>query len=171
MKKPLLIIAAIIFALVLFKKESTENVIIPDNSIRFRVISNSNSRIDIKEKMKIKEILNNYLFEKIKNAKTNEEANKIVEQNLPALNKIVFDYLKSNNFSISYGLNYFPAKTYKGVIYNAGYYQSLVVTLGTGNGENWWCVLFPPLCLIEGNPNTSDVQYKLYISNIINDMK
>ena len=69
---------------------------------------------------------------------------------------------------MNYGINYFPEKKYKGVIYEEGYYESLVITLGKGNGENWWCVLFPPLCLMEGEDNNTDeVEYKSFVKEMI----
>ena len=47
-------------------------------------------------------------------------------------------------------------------------YESLVITLGTGEGDNWWCVLFPPLCLVEADENTtSDAEYTFFIKEII----
>ena len=62
---------------------------------------------------------------------------------------------------------YFPKKEYKGVEYNEGNYESLVITLGEGKGDNWWCVLFPPLCLIDAEEQTSDVEYKFLVKEII----
>ena len=56
---------------------------------------------------------------------------------------------------------------YKGITYDEGEYQSLVVTLGNGLGNNWWCVLFPPLCLLEGEEST-DVEYRSYVMDIVN---
>ena len=70
-------------------------------------------------------------------------------------------------FDIKYGLNYFPQKRFKGVTYNEGYYESLVVTLGEGLGENWWCVLFPPLCLIEASDST-DIEYTTMVKEVLN---
>ena len=62
-----------------------------------------------------------------------------------------------------------PEKEYKGVKYPAGEYESLVITLGTGTGDNFWCVLFPPLCLIEAEEeNISEVKYTSFIQEIIN---
>ena len=46
-------------------------------------------------------------------------------------------------------------------------YESLVITLGKGEGDNWWCVLFPPLCLLEENENTQDVEYHFLVKDII----
>jgi len=82
----------------------------------------------------------------------------------------VSDVLKERNYNlgydVKYGYNYFPVKEYKGVKYNEGYYESLLVTLGEGKGDNYWCVLFPPLCLIEGD-ESDDVHYKSLIEEII----
>ena len=76
--------------------------------------------------------------------------------------------LEELGYKVNFGINYFPEKNYKGVIYEEGYYESLVVTLGSGNGENWWCVLFPPLCLMEGEEtNTDEVEYKSFVKEMI----
>ena len=77
-----------------------------------------------------------------------------------------------NNYSdihnISFGKNYFPSKEYQGVIYPSGEYESLVITLGSGIGKNWWCVMFPPLCLLEAKNNqTDDINYKFYVKEIL----
>ena len=72
------------------------------------------------------------------------------------------------NYTINYGSNYFPEKEYKGVKYEEGEYESLVVTLGDGAGENFWCVLFPPLCLLEGEENEKDnIEYSSFIKEVI----
>ena len=71
-------------------------------------------------------------------------------------------------YTINYGNNYFPEKEYKGVMYPEGNYESLVITLGSGLGENWWCVLFPPLCLLEAEEEeTNSVNYTFYIKEVI----
>ena len=69
-------------------------------------------------------------------------------------------------FDISLGKNYFPSKEVYKVVYPEGYYESLVVSLGEAKGDNWWCVLFPPLCLVEAE-ESSKVEYKLYIKEIL----
>ena len=70
------------------------------------------------------------------------------------------------SYKVNYGDNYFPEKTYKGVKYNSGNYKSLVVTLGNGEGDNFWCVLFPPICNID--TNYSNHKYKFLIKEIVN---
>jgi stage II sporulation protein R len=167
MKKTLLILSIIIIISVIYKNNQKDDVIIPSSSIRIRIISNSNSKEDIKTKLALKSAIENYLFPLVSNATNEESADKIISNSLPQINNQVKAFLKSSDFTVNYGTNYFPSKTYKGVIYNGGYYKSLVITIGKGEGENWWCVLFPPLCLLEDNNTTDDVQYKLYISSII----
>ena len=77
-----------------------------------------------------------------------------------------FIYILYNKFiKIS---NYFPQKEFKGVTYEEGYYESLVVTLGSGSGDNWWCVLFPPLCLLEAEESEKDdVEYQFFVKELI----
>ena len=62
-------------------------------------------------------------------------------------------------------MNYFPEKEYKGTIYEEGEYESLLITLGSGEGNNWWCVLFPPLCLIEAE-ESEEVEYSFFIKEL-----
>ena len=72
---------------------------------------------------------------------------------------------RSNDiYNINYGLNYFPKKEYKGITYKEGYYESLVITLGEGAGENWWCVLFPPFCMLDATETEEDqVEYDFFL--------
>ena len=71
-------------------------------------------------------------------------------------------------YRINFGLNYFPQKKYKGIKYEEGLYESLLITLGEGKGNNWWCVLFPPICLLEAEETeTNEVEYKSFIKEII----
>ena len=75
---------------------------------------------------------------------------------------------EEKNYKIEYGMNYFPKKEYKNVIYEEGNYESLVITLGEGLGENFWCILFPPLCSMEKDIEESkNVEYKSIIKELI----
>ena len=95
-----------------------------------------------------------------------------IQNNLHNFDKIITESIKDesykDNYNISYGINYFPEKEYKGVIYEEGDYESLVITLGDGLGDNFWCVLFPPLCLLEAEEtDTDEVEYTSFIKEII----
>ena len=116
-----------------------------------------------------KEIVNNLSKElsNTNNLTSLEESRKYIKRELPLFTEIVDKTLKDNNynkdFHINYGKNYFPEKTYKNVVYPEGFYESLVITLGDGKGQNFWCVLFPPLCLIDED----NVEYKSIIKEVI----
>ena len=61
-----------------------------------------------------------------------------------------------------------PEKEYEGVTIPSGNYESLVITLGSGLGDNWWCVMFPPLCLLEAKDNnTENIEYKFLVQEIL----
>lgn len=171
MKKYLILASLILVFIPNFNKES-EDIIIPDSAIRFRVVAESNSKKDQETKTLVKEVLEKDLNTLLENSNTIDEVRKIIKENEPHFDSLIERTLLTNKISttykINFGLNYFPRKEYKGVIYEEGYYESLVVTLGSGNGENWWCVLFPPLCLMEGeNTNTSSVEYKSFVKEMI----
>ena len=160
----LLIITACVICILI--KNKNENIIIPKESIRIRIVANSNDQVDIKEKIKVKKSVEKELYLLLNGVKNVNEARSIIKANLDKLNLIIEDTTTSN-YDIKYGLNYFPKKVYKGVIYDEGMYDSIVITLGEKKGDNWWCVLFPPLCLLDENETTKDVEYTFFVKELI----
>ena len=160
-------IIPILFVLFLiYGYANKEEILIPTDAIRFRVIANSNDKIDQEVKMKVKEAIEQEVNKLMLEAKNSEEAKKLINENMEHIQQIVNQYTTDNK--ISFGVNYFPEKEYHGVTYPSGEYESLVITLGNGVGNNWWCVMFPPLCLLEAkNENTDDINYKFYVQEII----
>ena len=167
MKKILIILFTISIIIVLIKKEET--IVIPNESIRFRVIANSNDKEDViaKEYLTKKIIDNNKkLFESESLIESREGINKSIN-NLKLLIGKTFNELNYNkDYKVNYGINYFPEKTYKGIKYKEGYYESLVVTIGEGKGNNYFCVMYPPLCLIDES-NLDNAEYKFKIIELL----
>ena len=170
MKKIMIILSIVVVIFVSTK--TTEDLIIPDESIRIRVIANSNNSKD----QLIKNVVRNNIEKEVTNLLANvtniDEARTLLEENIDLINERVEDVLVKNNYDVSYkvdfGYNLFPEKKYKGVVYEEGYYESVVVTLGEGKGDNWWCVLFPPLCLMEtSSSDLEEIEYKSFIKEII----
>ena len=148
----------------------TQEIIIPKESIRFRIIADDNTEASEKIKFKIKMLIELELSE-ILDEKDNFLSSKVkIENSLKRLENKVNSMLKKEKIlesvQISYGSHFFPEKFYNGVKYESGFYESLVVILGNGLGNNWWCVLFPPLCNLE-NKNYSNEEYKLLVWEII----
>ena len=116
-------------------------------------------------------VLNEYnMYNLLKDTTDLEKAKNIIQLNLSNVENSIDKTLQEVNyklpFTLNFGLNYFPQKEYKGIIYEEGYYESLVVTLGSGKGNNWWCVLFPPLCLLESkDSNIDEVEYQFFVKN------
>ena len=165
MRKAIFLIISLFIGFLVYKKNN--EIIIPNESIRVRIIANSDNIKDLYEKKKLKEELKGNLYNIVKDAKNINEASLNLKRNMSEIEKVISN--KTSDYKINYGMNYFPKKNYKGVIYNEGEYESLVITLGKGLGENWWCVLYPPLCLLEENSNTSDVEYKLAIQKLLSN--
>jgi len=137
-----------------------------EDVLRIRVIANSNSEYDQTMKMNVSNNLREKLYDLLKNEKDVNNARKIIKENIGVLDNIIDDTLKDEyDYTINYGMNYFPEKTYNGKTYKEGNYESLLVTLGKGNGDNWWCILFPPICLIEVE-DQEEVEYSFFLKDI-----
>ncbi len=163
--KKVIIIALIVFILISVSK-TEESLVIPKESIRFRVIANSNSLKDQELKMAVVRDLEQNIIPNIETANNIKESKDLINNNIPLINNTLSKY--TDNYNISFGENYFPVKEYNGVLYDEGEYESLVITLGQGSGENFWCVLFPPLCLLEAEESTKDeIEYKSLVKEII----
>jgi len=168
--KKILIGVLLVVVFIMLKEFSFSNNIIPDEAIRLRVLANSNSEYDQIVKNKVKDELQGSMYALLENINNIEEARTIIKTNLDSLDVAIGTVLtkeESNiNYEIDFGNHYFPKKVYKGITYNEGYYESLLVKLGEGKGDNWWCVLFPPLCLLEAEEST-EVEYKFFVQELI----
>lgn len=171
MKKIIIVLILLTIAFLISNGKSTE-VLIPKEAIRFRVIANSNTKIDQMNKRKITSNLEQDLSNLLKDSNSLVQTRMTLKNNIGKFQTNIEQTLKENNinedYTIDYGNHYFPAKKYKGVTYPEGEYESLVVTLGNGAGENFWCVLFPPLCLLEAEEGENDeVEYSSLVKEVL----
>ena len=142
---------------------SKNNNVLPSDTIRFRIIANSNDRIDQTTKLLIKKELENKFFPLLEASTSKEETINIIENNQEVIKSTIEKY--NVPYSINYGKNYFPEKTYNNIIYEEGEYESLVIYIGEAQGDNWWCVLFPNFCLIN---NEKEPEYRSYLKELLN---
>ena len=165
--KKLIIIVEIIVCILYLNKNYELN---KNNTIRFRVIANSDTLEDQEIKKEIVKNVSGVINESQKSTSI-EETRAYINNKLPDFNEVVEKTLLENNdkrdFKINYGLNYFPKKELNNEEYPEGMYESLVITLGKGQGDNFWCILFPPLCMIE---EKEDYEYKSFIKEIFDSI-
>ena len=166
MKKIVIFIFLFIFFACILNKNS--EIIIPNNSIRIRIIANSNDLHDQQIKYAIKDEISKEIYPKLQNISDYNDARKEINNSMDVINNIVKKY--TSDFSIYFGNNYFPRKKYKGVTYKEGNYESLVIKLGDAKGKNFWCVLFPPLCMIDES-RLNDVSYSFLVSELLNKIQ
>lgn len=128
---------------------------VPANVIRLHIPANSDGRLDQEIKEEVRDALMTKFGEQMEGALDSEEAEKILLHALPEIAEMAETCLSNHN--LKYGAEasietlYFPEKTYdlsngKTLYLPAGYYKALQVKLGEGQGKNWWCVMYPPLC-------------------------
>lgn len=132
---------------------ANQPVVIPDEAIRLRILANSDRSADQDVKRSIRDEVNANITEWVKDLTSIEEARRVIRSKLPDINRIAKAKLKEQHIdqsvSVSFQKASFPTKLYGNFVYPAGKYEAILITLGEGDGANWWCVLFPPLCFID----------------------
>ena len=124
---------------------------IANNVFRLHVLANSDSEEDQNLKYKVRDSLLKYMREICGNCKNKQEAISLVEKNKENFKQIALDTIRSEGYSYDVNINIgnfeFPTKDYGDISLPAGYYDALRVEIGEAKGHNWWCVMFPPMCL------------------------
>lgn len=138
--------------------------------IRIHIRANSNENIDQSVKLKVRDEIVAYLTPIADKAETKGEMMCLLQNNLPQITALAEKVLRVNGFSYKasarIGRENFPQKTYGDLTLDAGIYDALILNLGTGEGANWWCVAYPPLCFIsaEEKENSNEIEYKSIIA-------
>ena len=138
------------FVLLIHPYRKNDSSLLSDKLLRFRVLADSDSSIDQYEKNELSKKMITLLSPALSDIQTKEEALTLLRESLPFLNAycnyVLSDYGAQNYASCTLGSHLFPYKTYGNYQFPAGIYDTLLVTIGSGRGSNWWCLAFPPLC-------------------------
>ena len=138
--------------------------------LRIHIRANSNATVDQSVKYMVKEEVVKYLTPFIAECDTKLKAEKMLKRELEGIAKVATEFLKERGFSYkataSVKNEEFPTRVYNGVQLEKGFYDALIINLGSGEGDNWWCVIYPPLCFT--GEGTSYV-YRSKIQDVIND--
>ena len=126
---------------------------IAESVFRLHVIANSDSKEDQDLKYKVRDNLISYMNNICNNCNNKEEAINLVTKHKEDFKEIALNTIKDNSYSydvnISIGNFQFPTKDYGDISLPSGYYDALRVEIGEAKGQNWWCVMFPPLCFVD----------------------
>lgn len=164
MKKFIAILSIIISicALAIFLPEQSTDY--QYDYLRLHIRANSNSSIDQNVKYLIKDHLVEYLTPYLSEVESKEEAVAVINSLESELESRCIYLLRENGFLYSANVKidneYFPTRTYSNVTLESGYYDAVIVELGTAAGDNWWCVMYPPLCFVNNFENSMQINYK-----------
>lgn len=138
--------------------------------LRIHVRANSNSEQDQSVKYKVKDAVVQFVTPLAAECTSKQRAAELVEANLEAIEEVCERTLEQNGYF--YGARAeirsekFPTRVYGDLTLEEGIYDALIIELGEGTGDNWWCVIYPPLCFTSA---TQDVTYRSLILDIISD--
>ena len=140
--------------------------------LRIHIRANSNSQEDQSVKYKIKAEVVNYLTPLITECNSKEQAITLLNLHKLNIEKVCDKVLSDSGFGykaeVAVRNELFPTRVYGEFTLNEGFYDALIVELGKAKGDNWWCVVYPPLCFAG---NDTNVVYKSKILEIINRFK
>ncbi len=163
----ILVAAAVIGAVIFASNYKTEST--ADNDyLRIHVRANSNSDIDQNIKYKVKDEVVKYITPYAAQCTDKAAAMEVIGGILSDIEKVCDRVLRENGFSYKSKAGVraeeFPTRVYGELTLENGLYDALIIELGSGEGDNWWCVIYPPLCFTSG---TADVKYRSAIYDII----
>lgn len=137
--------------------------------IRIHILANSNLEIDQNVKYEIKDKIIAYLLPYISLCETREDFVAILNNSIDGVENVANKVLKEKNFAYKANVVFceenFPTREYDSLVLESGLYDAIIVNLGEAKGDNWWCVVYPPLCFVSNC--SSDVMYKSRILEIL----
>lgn len=143
------------------------------NVVRLHVIANSDSAYDQDIKYKVRNSVLEYMQKNSQNINSAEAARQFICMNLSNIEKISCDIMKSYDLNYKakayFGKFIFPTKVYGDVTLPSGEYEALRIVLGSGSGQNWWCVMFPPLCFVDASTGIVPDESKLRLKNVLSE--
>lgn len=142
--------------------------------LRLHIRANSNLSIDQNVKYEIKNVVVDFLTPHLCTVKSKQKAIEVVQNLTPTLTKRCNELLKNEGFlytaNVKVNNEYFPTRTYNNTTLESGYYDAVIIELGDAIGDNWWCVMYPPLCFVNKNENTMQIKYKSKIWEFIKSL-
>ena len=180
MKKNLIAILAVIIGLIctyLFSPEAqaqdTMQKDIAAKIIRFHVRANSDSEEDQQLKLLVKDAVVSYLSEEMKASNSKEDSTAYIEAHIEDIEAVALETIRAQGYDYTVSAyittEYFPTKSYGDVTIPCGEYDAFRIDIGENAGKNWWCILYPPLCFVEGSYGVATDESKMLLKNILDE--
>ena len=136
-----------------------------DNVIRLHVLANSDREEDQELKLKVRDVILEEVSESCVDVSDIEEAKKKINNEIPNIEAVAERYIRELGYnydvSIDFDHEIYATREYEDFSFPAGKYLSLQVKIGAAEGKNWWCVLFPPMCLSTAVESKKDAEAAL----------
>jgi stage II sporulation protein R len=144
-----------------------------DKLIRFHVLANTDAPEDQELKLKVRDRIIAEMNPKFEKSKSLDQSRSIIEENLKDIEAIAEAEVQRNGYNYDVAVKLeeavFPTKNYGSITLPAGTYEALRVVIGKGEGSNWWCVLFPPLCFIDMKNGLTNEETKNNLMNVLTE--
>lgn len=150
-----ILVTFFIFGLLMSIYINTDKILadVPDKIIRLHVVANSDSPEDQQLKLRVRDKVISAMSGRFEGLNNIEEVKAVIEGSLGEIEAVAKEAIKEcgSNYDVraEFKRTDFPTKMYGNLTLPAGNYQALNITIGSGEGKNWWCVMFPPLCFID----------------------
>ncbi len=168
MKKCCITFTFILIIILLISLNVGENT---TDYLRLHIRANSNLQVDQNVKYEIKEIVTEYLSPLVKDCNSKQQALNVIENEKITINRLIDGFLTEKGFNytskVSLKREMFPTRVYDDVTLKAGIYDAVIIELGSGTGDNWWCVIYPPLCFSD----SKNVVYRSLIYDILSKIR
>ncbi|HHW67464.1 MAG: stage sporulation protein [Epulopiscium sp.] len=171
-----LILGSLITGIILHYTKAYSETIqtgIAEYVIRFHVIANSDSEEDQELKKEVRDAILKEMSPILSDSSSIEGSRKLLIENMDKMKAIAEEVVKkwgkSYPVKVALGPAVFPTKQYGDIVLPTGEYEALKVTIGKGEGKNWWCVMFPPLCFVDVTHGVVPEETKEELKSVLGD--
>lgn len=167
-----LLLALVVAMLAMAYADTTERGI-SSSLLRLHIVANSDSAEDQSIKLAVRDAITAQFGQKLLAAESVAEAKELTRRELAAITNTAEEILRESGFdygaSASVQRLHFPTRKYDNIILPPGEYDALKIVLGCGNGQNWWCVMYPPLCFSSSNGGYASNEAKKLLEASLSD--
>ena len=166
-----IVLTVVVTGIIRYSKDVTDSI--SKQVIRFHVVANSDTTEDQLLKQNVRDEVIEFIEPLISKCETVEDTRYILEGSLPVIEEIskevVENWGKDYQIYVALDKANFPTKSYGDVVLPAGEYEACRIVIGEGKGENWWCVMYPPLCYLDVATGVVPLEGKEQLENELNE--